>query len=107
MQAVFSNLPAVKYKLTKELTVLNQAGIHTRVSTLLFKEAKRFASTVRFYKGSVSADAKSVIEMLSLGAAQGETLRVEVEGDDAQAAMDALVALFGARFNEDLYGNDD
>lgn len=92
----------MRYKLTKELTVLNEAGIHTRVSTLLSKEAKRFSSTVRFYKGSASADARSVIEMLSLGAAQGETIRVEVEGDDAQDAMEALIALFGARFNEDF-----
>lgn len=86
---------------------MNQAGIHTRVSTMLYKEAKRFSSTVRFYKGAVSADARSVIEMLSLGAAQGETLRLEVEGDDAQDALDAVVALFGARFHEEHYGSDD
>jgi len=90
--------------LSKEVVVSNQAGIHLRVSRLLLNEANRFNSAVRLVKGSASADVKSMIETLSLGAAQGESLRVEVEGDDAkdaQDALDAVVALFRAKFNEE------
>ncbi len=82
----------------------NRAGIHLRVSRLLLNEANRFRSSVHLYKGSASADVRSMMETLSLGAAQGETLRVEVEGEDekdAQDALDAVVALFCARFNEE------
>ena len=93
-------------KLTKEVTVSNQAGIHLRVSRMLLNEASRFNSSVHLCKGSASADVRSMLETLSLGAAPGETLRVEVEGDDdkdAQDALDAVVALFYAGFDEDVH----
>ena len=91
-------------KLTKEVTVSNRAGIHLRVSRKLLSEASRFNSSVHLYKGSASANVRNMLETLSLGAAPGETLRVEVEGDDdkdAQDALDAVVALFYAGFNDD------
>jgi len=91
-------------KLAKEVIVSNRAGIHLRVSSLLSNEVNRFSSAVRLCKGSASADVKSVIETLSLGAAPGESLLVEVEGDDekdAQDALDTIVALFCAKFHEE------
>ena len=91
-------------KLTKEVTVSNQAGIHLRVSRLLSTEASRFHSSVRLHKGNASADVRSMLETLSLGAGPGESLQVEVEGDDekdVQDALDAVVALFRAKFHEE------
>jgi len=90
--------------LTKEVTVSNQSGIHLRVSRLLSNEANRFNSAVRLHKGSATANVRSMIETLSLGAAPGESLCVEVEGDDekdVQDALDAVVALFCAKFHEE------
>ena len=95
-------------KLTKEVIVSNKAGIHLRVSRLLSNEANRFNSAVRLYKGGASANVRSMLDTLSLGAAQGESLRVEVEGDDekdAQNALDAIVALFCAKFHEEQANN--
>ena len=92
-------------KLTKEVIVSNRAGIHLRVSRKLLSEASRFSSSVHLCKGSATADVRNMLETLSLGAAPGETLRVEVEGDDAkdaQDALDAVVALFYAGFDEDV-----
>jgi len=94
----------VPNRLTKEVVVSNQAGIHLRVSRLLSNEANRFHSSVRLRKGGASANVRSMLETLSLGAAQGESLQVEVEGDDAkdvQDALDAVVALFLAKFHEE------
>ena len=96
-------------KLTKEVTVSNQAGIHLRVSRLLSSEASRFHSSVRLRKGNATANVRSMLETLSLGAMPGESLRLEVEGDDekdVQDALDAVVALFRAKFHEEPWGED-
>ncbi len=76
-------------------------GLHTRVCSLLYSAIKDFDSEVRLFKGSQSADMRRVIESLSLGATQGSKLRLEVEGNDAQETMNAVLALFAARFHED------
>ena len=88
-------------KLTRELQVTNRAGVHARVATMLAKKAKEFTSDIRLRKGSYVADCRSVLDLLSLGAFKGEVLHLEVAGDDDSAAMDAIAALFDARFFED------
>jgi phosphotransferase system HPr (HPr) family protein len=88
-------------KLTRELLVSNRAGVHARVGTLLAQKAKEFASDIRIRKGSYIADCRSVLDLLSLGAFHGDAVHLEITGNDADAAMSAIVSLFDARFNED------
>ena len=64
-------------------------------------QCKRFVSDIRLHKGTVVADCRSVLDLLSLGAGMGTTLKLEVSGSDAEEAMNAIVALFEMRFNED------
>lgn len=92
-------------KVTRELLVANRCGVHARVSVLLAKKANEFASKITFHKGSYSADCRSVLDLLSLGAFQGDLLTVEVDGIDADDAMNAIVMLFDARFYEDDVDN--
>jgi phosphotransferase system HPr-like phosphotransfer protein len=42
-----------------------------------------------------------VLDLLSLGASNGTTLRLEITGEDAEEAANAIITLFEARFNED------
>ena len=87
--------------LKKEMVVNNRSGVHARVSLLLTQKAKEFTSEIIFRKGKVVADCRSVLELLSLGAGNGETVSVEIQGSDAEAALDAIQKLFDARFYED------
>lgn len=89
-------------KLTKELLVSNRCGIHARVSTLIATTAREFTSEIYLRKENYVADARSVIDLLSLGAFQGDAVVLEVTGKDAEEAMNAIVALFNDRFSEDL-----
>lgn len=82
----------------EEVVVSNRAGIHARVSTALAKKAFEFTSEILYRKGRRCADGRSVIELLSLGAAKGDQLRIEVTGNDADEAMEALLDLFANRF---------
>ena len=87
--------------LKKELVVQNRSGIHARVSTMIAQRCKGFASTIRLRNGSAVADCRSVLDLLSLGAANGTTLWLEATGEDAAEALKTITALFEARFNED------
>jgi len=87
--------------LTKELQVTNRAGVHARVGTMLAQKAKEFSSSIQLRKGSYRADCRSVLDLLSLGAFQGDVVHLEITGDDATAALDAITALFDAGFFED------
>lgn len=87
----------------EEITVGNMAGLHARVSTVLAKKAMEFTSAVHYQKQGERriADGRSVLDLLSLGAAKGDRLRIEVDGADADAAMNAILALFEDHFGEE------
>jgi phosphocarrier protein NPr/phosphocarrier protein len=88
-------------KLIKELLVSNRCGVHLRVSDMLAKKARQFNSEIHLRKGTYVADCRSVLDLLSLGAFQGDALVLEVVGSDAEHALEAIAGLFNARFFED------
>ena len=90
-----------KTTLSKELVVQNRSGVHARVSTMIAQKCKGFASDIRLRNGRTVADCRSVLDLLSLGASNGTTVYLEVTGEDAVEAADAIVTMFEARFNED------
>lgn len=87
--------------LTCELEVLNRAGIHTRVALMIFKTMEKFCSEAKLTKEGRSANCRSVLEMLSLGAGNGEKVLLTIQGDDAAEVQQAITHLFEMRFFED------
>ena len=85
----------------KELIVQNRSGIHARVSTVIAQRCKGFTSEIRLRNGSVVADCRSVLDLLSLGASDGTAVQLEVTGEDAADVVNMMTAMFAARFNED------
>ena len=66
--------------------------------------ANQFSSDVtvhKFGEETGTADGKSVMQMIILAATEGTPLRIEAEGEDAQAAVDKLVELFESKFGEE------
>lgn len=66
--------------------------------------ANQFAAAIRVHKDGqepADADGKSVMQMIMLAAVEGTPLRIEADGDDAQAAVDRLAALFDGKFGEE------
>lgn len=102
IQTQTSTMDTVK-KLTRELLVSNRCGVHLRVGSLISKTANRFSpdTEITLRKGSYIADCRSVLDLLSLGAFQGDTVILEVSGNDAEEAQAAVTELFNARFHED------
>ena len=90
-----------KTVLRRELVVQNRSGIHARVSTMIAQQCRGFVSSICLRKGNSFADCRSVLDLLSLGASHGTIVQLEVIGEDAIEAADAIVAMFETRFNED------
>ena len=67
-------------------TIKDPAGIHARPAGLLVKKAREFQSAVTLEVKGQKADAKGILGVMSLGAAQGDTLTVSVDGSDAAEA---------------------
>ncbi|MEC8475252.1 MAG: HPr family phosphocarrier protein [Planctomycetota bacterium] len=87
-------------KISLTVTVLNPQGLHARPADLIVRLASQFASMIEIGKQGEWADAKSILSLLTLGAAQGTELKLQATGSDASAAIKAIGELFAQGFNE-------
>ena len=85
----------------RTLTLTNQRGLHARAATKLVKCGRQFSANIVVYKQQQKADAANIMSLLMLAAPCGTELTVAAEGNDAEQALDAIEALFDARFDED------
>ncbi|MCH4810191.1 HPr family phosphocarrier protein [Vreelandella neptunia] len=83
------------------LTLTNQRGLHARAATKLVKCGQGFTAKIRVQKQQQVADAANIMSLLMLAAPCGTELKITAEGDDAEQALEAIQALFDARFEED------
>jgi phosphotransferase system HPr (HPr) family protein len=75
--------------------------LHARAAVMVVTEARKFKARVTITKGIEQVDATDVLQMMTLGAAQGEELALEGSGDDAQQAVEAVEQLFLRKFDEE------
>lgn len=85
----------------RKLTLTNKRGLHARAATKLVQCCQPFAARVTVANGSLEGDAANIMSLLMLAAPCGTELTVRAEGEDADAALEAIEALFEARFEED------
>ena len=81
-----------------KVTVLDDFGLHARPAAYLAKLAQNFEAEISLSAGGQTADAKSILDILSLAAARDTELKVICRGKDAQGAGQAVVKLFESRF---------
>ena len=84
----------------RETRIVNRLGLHARAAAQLVRMANEYNSDISLIKSNQQANAKTIMEVLMLGATQGEDLTVESRGDDEKHAVEAIVQLIEARFNE-------
>jgi phosphotransferase system HPr (HPr) family protein len=82
----------------RTVTVKAPHGLHIRPCTLVAQQAMKFQSRIRLTKPGVQADAKSILELMTLGAVHGSELMLEVDGPDAADALQQLAGLFDTDF---------
>ncbi len=91
-------LPMFKPCASRRVKVTHPPGLHARPSLSVVKTVQRFRSKVLISNGSQEADARDILQVMSLGAPNGAELALSAEGSDAEEALDALQQLFAENF---------
>lgn len=86
--------------LSKTVTLGNPSGLHARPAAVLVALAKTFTCDVVLQYCGKSANAKSILSVLSLGASKGAELNITVNGDDEGTAINALLDAFARNLDE-------
>ena len=86
--------------LSYKVTVRNPSGLHLRPAGLLCGEAIKYKSSITFQYAGGTANAKSVLSVLGACVKNGDEITLVCEGEDEQAAIDALVALIEGGLGE-------
>lgn len=84
----------------KEIEIVNRLGLHARAAAKLVHTASAFTADVTLLRNGEEVDAKSILGILLLAAAQGTKVVIRCSGQDEEQALDAVAALIDDRFGE-------
>ena len=84
------------------LTLTNELGLHARAAAEVVKLAGKFNSAITLHREDtdVTADGRSLLDILFLAAARGVSLKVIADGDDEEVVIEEIVKLFANKFGE-------
>lgn len=80
--------------------IVNKLGLHARPAAEIVKTASRFKSDITIIRDELEVNGKSIMGVMMLAAEFGSTILMRAEGVDAEAALDALMAVVAAKFGE-------
>jgi len=80
--------------------IVNELGLHARPAAAFVKVASAYASEIIVIKDDVPVNGKSILGVMTLAAEHGSLLTIRAEGDDAEAAVNALGTLIQRGFSE-------
>lgn len=88
--------------LEARVKIVNPLGLHARAAAQLVRLAGTFKSRILLKRldSNVTADAKSILNVLTLAASRGTELDLEIEGADETAALEAITGIFTKGFGE-------
>ena len=83
-----------------DTTIINKLGLPARASGVLTQTVTPFKSDVWIIRNGRRVNAKSIMGVMMLAAGIGSTLTIEADGEDEQAALDAVLAVIADKFGE-------
>ncbi|MEX0299844.1 MAG: HPr family phosphocarrier protein [Kordiimonas sp.] len=87
-------------KISEQVEIANRRGLHARASALFAKTAGGFSAKIEVCKGDTCVVGTSIMGLMMLGAAKGDTVAVSAIGEDAEGALSTLVDLIKDMFGE-------
>lgn len=84
----------------KTITIINNAGLHTRPAATIVKIASKFQSEFFIFKDGLNINGKSIIGVMTLAAAKGSELNLTFDGEDEKEMSEAIIEYFDRGFNE-------
>ena len=83
-----------------KVTIVNKLGLHARAAAKFVGCAAAFSSSIQTGKDGQLVDGKSIMSVMMLAAGKGTILDLEIQGEDEEAALEALQALIDNFFDE-------
>jgi len=80
--------------------IVNSKGLHARASAKLAKLALTLPAQIQIRHDNEVADARSIMDLLCLGAGFGQTIEVHAQGEGAEQSVRAVIDLIEAGFGE-------
>ena len=87
--------------LSQEVAITNKRGLHARASAKFVNLASELPAKIEVEKDGNRVCGTSIMGLMMLGAAMGDSILIHCEGDGADDALAQLVALVEERFGED------
>jgi phosphocarrier protein HPr len=86
---------------SREVRITNERGLHARASAKFVNLASEIGIPIEVEKDSNRVCGTSIMGLMMLGAAMGDSITIRAEGDGAEAAVAALAQLVEERFGEE------
>jgi len=86
---------------SRQVAITNQRGLHARASAKFVNHASQLPTKIEVEKDGHRVCGTSIMGLMMLGAAMGDSIVIHVEGDDAEDALTQLVAMVEDKFGED------
>lgn len=93
--------PVPEGGLIQVLPIINRRGLHARASAKFVQTVERFDAAVTVTRSGETVGGRSIMGLLTLGAAQGTSIAVVTSGSDAESCMSAIADLLANKFGED------
>ena len=85
----------------RTVVIANQRGLHARASSKFVTMVSEFDADVEVSREGRSVAGSSILDLMMLGAAMGDTIVITARGDNADDIADRLAALVESKFGED------
>jgi len=85
----------------REVRIVNRRGLHARASAKFVNLASELPATVEVEKDGNRVCGTSIMGLMMLGAAMGDSVIIHADGEEAEDALAKLIALVEDRFGED------
>ena len=86
---------------SRQIEITNKRGLHARASAKFVNLASELGTPIEVEKDGNRVCGTSIMGLMMLGAAMGDTIVIHVEGEGADEALAKLVALVEERFGEE------
>jgi len=83
-----------------EVIINNSLGLHARPAAILAKEASKYKSEIKIIMDKTEVDAKSILDILTLAAPKGKSIKLVAKGEDAKEAIKNIQSLIEEGFGE-------
>ena len=81
-----------------DLTLTNKLGLHARAAAVVTRTAAEYKSSITLHGNGRTADAKSIITVMTMGVKSGDKLTIRADGPDEKESVEALKKLIENKF---------